>query len=89
MNWFVPEQFEKKKSNLVTRLQIIKAMRSFFDEQEFLEVETPILQTCPVMDTHIHAFKTELLGVDRAHSKDLYLQTSPEFDMKKLLITPI
>lgn len=85
MNWFIPEHFEKKKLNLMQRMQIIKAIRGFFDDQDFLEVETPILQTCPVMDAHIHAFKTELLGLDRRHSKDLYLQTSPEFDMKKLL----
>lgn len=38
------------------------------------------------MDMHIHGFKTELLSVDRQLRRDLYLQTSPEFDMKKLLV---
>jgi lysyl-tRNA synthetase class 2 len=48
-------------------------------------VNTPILQVCPTIDTHIHGFKTSLKGIDLKHKKDLYLQTSPDFDMKKLL----
>ncbi len=60
-------------------------IRNFFDAQDFLEVETPALQICPVMDAHIHAFKTDLLGVDRSVEQTMYLHTSPEFDMKKLL----
>ncbi len=60
-------------------------IRNFFDAQDFLEVETPALQICPVMDAHIHAFKTDLLGIDRSVEQTMYLHTSPEFDMKKLL----
>ncbi len=60
-------------------------IRNFFDAQGFLEVETPALQICPVMDAHIHAFKTDLLGIDRSVEQTMYLHTSPEFDMKKLL----
>ena len=51
-----------------------------------MEVETPILQACPTIDVHIHGFKTTLKGVDLKEKKGLYLQTSPEFDMKKLLV---
>ncbi len=60
-------------------------IRNFFDAQDFLEVETSALQICPVMDAHIHAFKTDLLGIDRSVEQTMYLHTSPEFDMKKLL----
>ncbi len=67
-------------------MRILKDVRRFFDAQDFWEVETPILQISPVMDTHIHAFKTEVLGLDLKHERDLYLHTSPEFAMKKLMV---
>lgn len=85
MYWWHPDNFIKKQQNLLSRAQIIKNIRRFFDDQDFFEVETPILQVCPVMDTHIHGFKTNLLNIDRSVKKDMYLHTSPEFDMKKIL----
>ena len=85
-NWYHSEQFNQKKSNLLGRMAIIKAIRGFFDDQDFWEVETPILQVSPVMDTHIHAFKTELKGVDLKVKDTPYLHTSPEFAMKKLMV---
>lgn len=51
-----------------------------------MEVETPVLQVCPGVDTHIHGLKTHVLGPDLVTGRDLYLQTSPEFDMKRLLV---
>lgn len=86
MAWYHKHEFDVKKANLRTRAQIIKAVRAFFDEQAFIEVETPILQICPTVDTHIHGFKTVLKGPDLKHKKDMYLHTSPEFDMKKLMV---
>lgn len=61
-------------------MAIIKALRSFFDDQGFYEVQTPILQACPTFDTHIHGFAVE--GGE-------YLRSSPEFDMKKLLVAGV
>lgn len=84
--WWHEEQFNQKKPYLEARGRIIKAIRGFFDGQGFEEVETPILQVCPVMDTHIHAFKTELKGVDMQVKSTPYLHTSPEFAMKKLMV---
>ncbi len=86
MSWWHPENFAKKQDFLLRRASIIKAIRTFFDDQDFLEVETPVLQICPVMDAHIHGFKTQLQNIDRSQKKDMYLHTSPEFDMKKLLV---
>ena len=83
--WWHPDHFSQKKENLAVRGRIIKAIRAYFDD----EVETPILQTCPVMDAHIHAFKTELKGVDLQVKSTPYLHTSPEFDMKKLMVAGI
>lgn len=64
----------------------MRAIRAYFDAQGFDEVETPILQVCPVIDTHIRAFATELRGVNGEIEKNMYLHTSPEFAMKKLLV---
>lgn len=79
------QEFFLKRDTLLKRAEIIKDLRRFFEERGYVEVQTPVLQICPTMDTHIHAFKTERLGVDLALAETLYLHTSPEFDMKKLL----
>ena len=81
MSWWQPHKFDEKKQYLQARMEIIREIRAFFDEQGFWEVETPVLQVCPVMDTHIHAFRVENDG--------RYLHTSPEFAMKKLMVAGV
>lgn len=85
-NWWKPSHFSKKRDNLLLRAGIIRAIRQFFDDEGFLPVETPILQKCPVIDTHIRAFSTDLRGIDGSIAKTIYLHTSPEFAMKKLMV---
>lgn len=85
MNWWLTHNFENKRPFLEKRARIISSVRGFFDGQEFIEVQTPALQICPGMDAHIHAFKTNLLAADRSAEHQMYLHTSPELDMKKLL----
>jgi lysyl-tRNA synthetase class 2 len=65
-------QIEK---NLHLRARIIQAVRSFFIERKFLEVETPIRIPAPAPEAHIDAVATE----------GWYLQTSPELCMKQLM----
>lgn len=77
MYWWLPHNFEQKRAYLEERARIIKAVRAFFDEAGFTHVETLVMQVCPGVDTHIHGF-----GVEGGQ----YLQTSPEFAMKKLLV---
>ncbi|MEC7028379.1 MAG: amino acid--tRNA ligase-related protein, partial [Pseudomonadota bacterium] len=86
MNWWLPHKFEEKRNFLMQRAALQSAIRTFFTRQGFVEVTTPVLQVCPVMDAHIHGFATTLKGVDLRDKGTLYLQTSPEFDMKKLLV---
>ncbi|NQZ14200.1 MAG: EF-P lysine aminoacylase GenX [Alphaproteobacteria bacterium] len=85
-NWWNPGIYSKKIDNLKARGRIIKAIRAYFDADDFEEVETPILQVCPVMDTHIHAFQTTLKDIDFSVRSKPYLHTSPEFDMKKVMV---
>jgi elongation factor P--(R)-beta-lysine ligase len=69
---------------LTARGQIIGALRSFFAAHDFTEVETGVLQVSPGNETHLHAFTTVLTAPDGTGSP-LYLRTSPEFALKKLL----
>jgi elongation factor P--(R)-beta-lysine ligase len=62
----------------------MRALRRFFEEQGFTEVEAAALQVSPGNETHLHAFATDLIGADGACTP-LYLHTSPEFTAKKLL----
>ncbi len=68
----------------MARARIKSAIRAWFEEQGFVEVETACLQISPGNETHLHAFKTEAVGTD-LERRDFYLHTSPEFAMKKLL----
>ncbi len=75
-SWWHPENFSKKIPYLKERARILSAVRNFFDQRGYLEVETPALQVSPCMEPHIQAFRVD----------ELYLHTSPEFAMKKLLV---
>jgi elongation factor P--(R)-beta-lysine ligase len=68
----------------MARSAITKAVRAWFDEQGFSEVETAILQISPGNETHLHAPRTELTSGDGTRATR-YLRTSPEFAAKKLL----
>lgn len=74
-------------SNLVLRAQTLQRLRAFFDARGFVEVETPILSHDTVIDRHLDPIPVTLFDDPRdvARGKKLYLQTSPEFGMKRLL----
>jgi len=81
MSWQPSASIETLKK----RGQVIKDIRKFFDARQVLEVETPSLSQATVTDVHLHAFETEFVGPGFAQGQRLYLQTSPEFHMKRLL----
>jgi len=89
MTWWNPSHFSQKIPHLAMRRRLMQAVRGFFDSATFWEVETPALQACPTFDTHIHAFQTDLLGCDLQKERGLYLHTSPEFAMKKLMVAGV
>ncbi len=80
-NWWHSEKYARKISYLKERARVVSAVRAFFDKRGYLEVETPALQTAPCMEAHIQAFAAQSI-----HNPGLYLHTSPEFAMKKLLV---
>jgi len=82
--WWSATRHADRRPFLTARAAITKALRGWFDEQGFAEVETGILQVSPGNETHLHAPRTELTGGDGTRAAR-YLRTSPEFAAKKLL----
>ncbi|MDD9943528.1 MAG: EF-P lysine aminoacylase EpmA [Myxococcales bacterium] len=65
--------------NLERRHRALQALRHFFDDRGFVEVETPAIVPSPGLDYHLEAFEVGHTGGPR------YLHTSPEYQMKRLL----
>lgn len=82
--WWNPGRHTDRRPFLASRIAITRAVRAWFEEQGFVEVETGILQISPGNETHLHAPRTELRG-STGHGGTRYLRTSPEFAAKKLL----
>ena len=84
--WWRPDSFAARRPHLHARAAILKALRATFEARGFLEVETPALQVSPGIEPHLMAFATDLEPADGGPARRLYLHTSPEFAMKKLLV---
>jgi len=69
-------------STLRLRAELYKSLRKFFADRAVLEVETPILSAGCVPEPHIEPFRTDYHG---PNPKSLFLHTSPELPMKRLL----
>ncbi|RSD33069.1 elongation factor P--(R)-beta-lysine ligase [Vibrio pectenicida] len=67
------------------RATLLQKIRQFFSDRSVLEVDTPALSHAAVTDIHLHAFETNFVGPNFAKGQALYLMTSPEFHMKRLL----
>ena len=82
--WWSAHRHADTRPFLRARNAVTRAVRAWFDEQGFAEVETAILQVSPGNEVHLHAPRTELTGSDGTRATR-YLRTSPEFACKKLL----
>jgi len=69
------------------RAELVAQVRAFFNSRGFLEVETPLLSQDTVVDRHLDPLPVTLFSDPRQPEKGqrLWLQTSPEFGMKRLL----
>jgi lysyl-tRNA synthetase class 2 len=79
-----PDKLAQRLPYLQARELIRAAMRGWFAEQGFVEVETPILQVAPGAEVHLAGFATEWKTPDGT-GRIRWLHSSPEFAMKKLL----
>jgi lysyl-tRNA synthetase class 2 len=83
--WWDPRVHADRRPFLLGRGRVQAALRRWFEERGFVEVDPAILQASPGNEAHLHAFATELATPDGAGTAPLYLHTSPEFACKKLL----
>jgi lysyl-tRNA synthetase class 2 len=58
---------------------MLQNLRAFFAERRVLEVETPLLSAAAITDPNLHSLPSACCG------RQLFLHTSPEFFMKRLL----
>lgn len=75
MNWQPSASIE----SLRKRARYLSEIRSFFNERGYLEVETPALARHGVTDVYLDNIEALFRG------QTYYLQTSPEYHMKRLL----
>ncbi len=69
--------------NYSSLFPFIQTVRDFFKEQNFMDVLTPPIVENPGMEPHIHPF--QIHSPYNKKNLPLFLHTSPEFNMKKLL----
>ena len=82
--WWDPARHADRRPVLLARNRIQQALRQWLIEAEFTEVDPVALQVSPGNEAHLHAFATDAIGTDGL-ARRMYLHTSPEFAMKKLL----
>lgn len=84
LNWWHAPTHEGRRPALLARNRIQNALRGWLADQDFVEVDPSALVISPGNETHLHAFETSAIGNDGTPHA-MYLHTSPEFAMKKLL----
>lgn len=82
--WWQPHRHLDRRPALLARNRIQRAIRGWLDDNQFLEVDPAALAISPGNETHLHGFSTAMIGNDGV-ARPMYLHTSPEFAMKKLL----
>ena len=79
-----PDKLSRRLLHLAARARLQAAMRRWFADEGFVEVETPILQVAPGAEVHLSGFATDWKLPD-GEVRPRWLHSSPEFAMKKLL----
>src|SRR4051794_3777083 len=83
--WGGRDGFTLRHDMLMGRSRKLAAVRDFFAENGFVEVETPALQVSPGLEPHLRAFGVVPHVPFEGKAQPWFLHTSPEFAMKKLL----
>lgn len=74
---------------ILKRAEMLQTIRDFMRQHKVLEVETPVLCKSTVTDPHIESLSTEIHIGNYQNGDPYFLQTSPEYAMKRLLATGI
>ena len=82
--WWHPSRHADRRPALLARNRLQAGIRAWLAARDFLEVDPSALQVSPGNEAHLHAFACEAIGND-GQGRRMYLHTSPEFAMKKLL----
>lgn len=82
--WWDTARHADRRPALLARNRIQAAIRNWFAGQDFVEVDPCALQVSPGNEAHLHGFATAAVGNDGV-AHPMFLHTSPEFAMKKLL----
>jgi lysyl-tRNA synthetase class 2 len=80
-----PESLAARLPFLRHRATLTRSVRGFFHDRGYLEVETPYAVPAPGEEVHLRAFATSREHPD-GRRENLWLHTSPEFAMKRLLV---
>jgi len=80
-----PENLAARLPFLRRRAALTAATRAFFAARGYTEVETPYAVVAPGEEVHLRAFRTAREHPD-GRTEPLWLHTSPEFAMKRLLV---
>jgi lysyl-tRNA synthetase class 2 len=83
--WWRPHAHADRRPFLLGRGRVKAACARLLEAQGFLEADPSILQASPGNEAHLHAFSTRPLAPDGTPLDPLWLHTSPEFALKKLL----
>ncbi len=81
MNWTPSASLD----TLRLKARLLAGIRAFFADRGVLEVETPALSGAATPDPALHSLVTRYTGPGAASGRALYLHTSPEYPMKRLL----
>jgi lysyl-tRNA synthetase class 2 len=82
--WWNAQTHADRRPLLLARNRILAAQRVWLADAGFIEVDPAALAISPGNEAHLHGFATQALGND-GRARQMYLHTSPEFAMKKLL----
>jgi lysyl-tRNA synthetase class 2 len=80
-----PESLDARRPFLTRRSALTRAVRGFFEGRGYTEVETPYAVVAPGEEVHLRPFATVREHADGTRQA-LWLNTSPEFGMKRLLV---
>jgi lysyl-tRNA synthetase class 2 len=88
MTWQRIKNNPKLVERYLVREKVVDTIRSFFKDQNFHEVFTPILVPVPSIEPNLEVFQAEL-RTSKGQKRPGFLIMSPEFSIKKLLAAGI